>query len=238
MFLRQSTAVTLKFGPFVDSTDGVMAETGLTIAQANIRLSKNGGDITQSNNAAGATHDEAGYYDVPLDATDTNTLGSLKIMIDVSGALQVWENYNVITQNAYDAIMHATNGKIRSDLTSILGTALTESSGYIAAAFKKFFNVPNSVLTTASVNQTGDSYFITTTLAELVAIESNATANKEAIIAAMPSADAALSRKILTNKAVQNKLTGVIEYFDEDGETVLLTHTPSETETEITREKS
>ena len=53
--LKQSTAATIKFGPFVDDTDGKTAETGLTIAQADIRLSKNGGDFAQTNNSEGAT---------------------------------------------------------------------------------------------------------------------------------------------------------------------------------------
>ena len=41
--------------------------------------------------------------------------------------------------------------------------------------------------------------------------------------------------KVLMNKAVQDKATGVILYYDDDGETEILRHTPVETETEITR---
>jgi hypothetical protein len=41
--------------------------------------------------------------------------------------------------------------------------------------------------------------------------------------------------KLLANKAVQNKASGVIEYYDDDGQTVLLTHTPTDTEATITR---
>ena len=44
--------------------------------------------------------------------------------------------------------------------------------------------------------------------------------------------------KLLANKAVQNKETGAIEYFDDDGETVILTHTPTDSDTEITRTPS
>jgi len=44
--------------------------------------------------------------------------------------------------------------------------------------------------------------------------------------------------KVLTNKAVQDKNTGAIQYFDDDGQTVILTHTPSDTDTEITRQPS
>ena len=41
--------------------------------------------------------------------------------------------------------------------------------------------------------------------------------------------------KLLANKAVQNKSTGEIKYYDDDGQSVLLTHTPSENQTSITK---
>ena len=102
--LKQSTAATIKLGPFIDDTDGKTAETGLTIAQADIRLSKNGGDFAQKNSATSATHDENGYYDIPLDATDTGTLGRLRIAVSKSGALPVWQDFLVVTANVYDTL--------------------------------------------------------------------------------------------------------------------------------------
>lgn len=53
-----------------------------------------------------------------------------------------------------------TGGVVKSNLAQILGTALTETAGQIAAAFRTFFNVASPVATAASVNQTGDSYAI------------------------------------------------------------------------------
>ena len=50
------------------------------------------------------------------------------------------------------------NGNIKASLVEILTTALTETSGYLAAGFKAFFNVATPTLTVADVNQTGDSY--------------------------------------------------------------------------------
>ena len=41
--------------------------------------------------------------------------------------------------------------------------------------------------------------------------------------------------KLLANKAIQNKASGVIEYYDDDGQTVLLTHAPTDAEAAITR---
>ena len=47
--------------------------------------------------------------------------------------------------------------------------------------------------------------------------------------------DVVLAAKMLINKAVQDKQTGEIKYYDDDGQTVVLTHTPQETEGRITR---
>ena len=45
--LRANTAVDVLIGPFVDSTDGNTIEDGLTLAQADIRLSKNGQNMAK-----------------------------------------------------------------------------------------------------------------------------------------------------------------------------------------------
>jgi hypothetical protein len=44
--------------------------------------------------------------------------------------------------------------------------------------------------------------------------------------------------KMLANKAVQTKSNGVIKYYDDDGQTVLLTHTPADTEAIVVRTPS
>ena len=73
MILKADTAVTLKIGPFIDDTDGKTAETGLTITQAEVRISKNGANIIQKNEGANCTADELGVYGCPIDGTDTDT---------------------------------------------------------------------------------------------------------------------------------------------------------------------
>jgi len=123
--LKQSTAITVPVGPFLDSGDGVTEETGLTIAQADIRLRKNGGTFAQSNNAAGATHDENGYYGVPLDTTDTNTLGPMRLAIHMTGAIPVWEDFLVVPANNYDWWV---------SLSALLGVDVQELSGDSTAA--------------------------------------------------------------------------------------------------------
>ncbi len=107
-WIKQSTASTIKLGPFLDDTDGKTPETGLTISQADIRISKNGGAFAQSNNIAGATHNENGYYDVPLNATDTNTLGTFRVAVLKTGALPVWQDYMVVPANVWDSMFGAS----------------------------------------------------------------------------------------------------------------------------------
>lgn len=132
LYLKQSTAATIKLGPFVDDSDGKTAETGLTISQADIRLSKNGGDIAQTNNSAGATHDELGYYNVPLDTTDTNTLGTLKVIVSVSGALPVFADFMVITAEAYDTLCGTDHFTV--DLNGTPSVNVAQISGDSTAA--------------------------------------------------------------------------------------------------------
>jgi len=123
-WLKQSTAATIKLGPFLDDSDGKTAETGLTISQADIRVSKNGGAFAQSNNAAGATHDENGWYGIPLDATDTGTLGRLAVAIHESGALPVWAEFLVVPANVYDSLVSGSD-ELEVDAASVGGTAQT-----------------------------------------------------------------------------------------------------------------
>lgn len=104
-WLKQSTAVDIALGPFLDATDGVTPETGLTISQADVRLKKNAGAWAQKNDATSAAHEENGWYECELDATDTNTLGILIVAVNESGALPVWREFMVVPANVYDSLV-------------------------------------------------------------------------------------------------------------------------------------
>jgi hypothetical protein len=132
-YLKQSTAVTLLIGPFVDATDGVTAEDALTISQADVRLSTNGGNMAQKHDATGCTHDELGYYTCPLDTTDTATLGVLKVMVSEAGALPVWQEYMVVPAAVYDSIV-AGSDKLPVDAQEWQSVAITSGSVPAAAA--------------------------------------------------------------------------------------------------------
>lgn len=122
-WLRQSTAIDIPIGPFVDQTDGFTAETGLTLAQADIRLKKNAGAWAQKNQSSSATHEENGWYEASLDTTDTNTLGILIVAVNESGALPVWHEFLVLPANVYDALISGSGVGVRADVQGWLGTA-------------------------------------------------------------------------------------------------------------------
>jgi len=109
LMLSQSAAYTVKIGPFVDDSNGTSAETGLTITQADIRLSKNGGNMAQKSNTSACVHDEIGYYDCNLATADTDTVGRLQLMVNEAGALPVWHEYMVVPSNVYNSLIGGTD---------------------------------------------------------------------------------------------------------------------------------
>jgi hypothetical protein len=126
LILRQSTAVDVLIGPFVDAEDGVTAETELTIAQADVLLSKNGQALAQKNDDTSATHDAAGYYNCELDATDTATVGTLRLVVSESGALPVFHDFQVVEEAIYDALYaDGATGLLPANTTQIEGADAT-----------------------------------------------------------------------------------------------------------------
>ena len=133
--LKQSTAVDVLIGPFVDSTDGYTAETGVS---PSVKLSKNGQALAAKNDATTPTSDADGYYNCELDATDTDTVGTLVLSVVGSAtSLPVRHEYMVVEENVYDAI-YGSSAALGTDVAAILtdtaeigsaGAGLTEAGG-------------------------------------------------------------------------------------------------------------
>lgn len=125
MFLKQSTEITLRIGPFLDKTDGVTEETG---------LAGNGTEISKAGGAFGAgptlgTHDAEGWYPVTLTTTHTNTVGGLQIKShDSATHLPVWHQWTVLPANVYDSLVGGTD-LLQADVTQFGGTAGTFTAG-------------------------------------------------------------------------------------------------------------
>lgn len=110
IFLRQSTASQeVLLGQFMDSVDA-SPETGLTIANTDIKLMKAGATAFVNKNSGGATHVSNGYYVATFDATDTDTVGSGAIVVPLSGVLGLKHNFTVLPATVYDAIIAGTAG--------------------------------------------------------------------------------------------------------------------------------
>lgn len=126
-WLKQNTSVDVPIGPFLDATDGVTPEGSLTITQPDIRLKKNGGAWAQKNAAQTLSHEENGNYEVTLDATDTNTLGLLRLHVAESGALPVFEDFIVVPGPIYDWLI-AGSATLDVNAASLSNNALTAAA--------------------------------------------------------------------------------------------------------------
>ena len=119
-FLKADTAVDVLIGPFVEDGDG---DSPLTALSLDVELSKNGQALTDSESAA-PTHDSAGtvggYYNCILGTTDTNTEGTLTLVVHHAEALPIRHDYMVLTQAAYDSMFGTkATGYMQVDLVTI-----------------------------------------------------------------------------------------------------------------------
>lgn len=259
-WLKQSTAVTLKLGPFVDSADAVTPEVALTIAQADVRLSKNGANIAQKTEATSATHDEGGWYDVPIDATDTDTLGILTVSVQEAGALPVWHEYMVVTPQVWDSLfgadllqVHAV--EIANDLitAAAIATNAIDADALAADAIAEI----NATVDTALSDYNGPTH--AELIAEADAIQTDIAAlenlsaaevNAEVVDAlstdtyaepgaGAPPATASLKDKIgFLYKFMRNRVTSnatTITVYNDDGTTAAHTSTHSDDATTYDR---
>lgn len=164
--IPQSVAKRVAFRAYLAS-DHVTLATGKTIA---ITISKNGGAF--GNPAAGATNAteiSSGFYYFDLGTGDSGTAGPLAwrgavaTIDDAGDAYEVVSAFNAGFTGVPAVIASAIGGLLTApttanvglaDLSRILGTALTETAGLIAAGFKKFFNVATP---TGTVNSLADA---------------------------------------------------------------------------------
>lgn len=109
IYLRQSTASQeIMLPEMLDSTDGNTQETGLTIANTDIKLWKTGATTLADKNSGGATHIANGRYYAVLDATDTNTIGPMVIYCHPTGALATQVECCVLDEAVYDVLFGTT----------------------------------------------------------------------------------------------------------------------------------
>lgn len=130
--LRQSTAVDVLIGPFLDLTDGATAETG---ESPTVKLSKNGQALAAKSDVTTPVHDADGYYNCEFDATDTNTVGTLVLSVAKSAnALPVRHEFQVVEEAVYDAIYAASAALAVGSVTGDVGGLTANAQTDVAAA--------------------------------------------------------------------------------------------------------
>ena len=146
MMLKQSTAVDVLIGPFVDITNGATAESGET---PTVKLSKNGQTLAAKSDVTVPVHDADGYYNCELDATDTNTVGTLVLTVAASAtALPVRHEFQVVAANVYDSL-YAAGG---TDILQVETTTNSDKTGYSISGTKTTLDGLNDVAATDIVS--------------------------------------------------------------------------------------
>jgi len=167
-WLKQSTAVTINLGPFVDATDGGTPETALSLPQAEVRLSKNGGAFAQKNESTTATHGEEGQYLCPLNTTDTNTLGTLRVCVYIAGARPVSVDFMVVPANVWDSMFGSASLLVQlADNVSHGGTGADMTMDTSALGALVLTSLSNSGIMGGTPNNTFKNTIATAVLAAM-----------------------------------------------------------------------
>lgn len=181
-FPQKNVAYRVTFPIFDADGDLVTGATGL-----DSEISKDGGTFADCTNEATEIATSSGIYYLDLTSTEMNA-DTVAIIVKTSSSGAKTTPLVMYPEEAGDIRVNATqlngtgltgrdigasvllspgtatgqlditSGVVKANLAQILGTALTETAGQIAAGFKKLFDVASPVFTLTSVNQTGDAY--------------------------------------------------------------------------------
>lgn len=139
--LKQSTAVTVRIGPFMDATDAVTPETGITLGAADQAelLKHSGATVDISGATWAAITGCGGYYDLSLTTSHTDTLGMLTVVVqDTSVCLPAPAFRAMVVPAAiYDSLVGGTD-TLPADVTQWNGTnvATPDTAGHPKVTIK------------------------------------------------------------------------------------------------------
>jgi hypothetical protein len=170
-FLRQSDAAEILIGPYVDATDGVTAETGLTISNTDVILAKCSANAdcaaSAAKNEAGAcAHVANGMYECDLDTTDTGTVGILKYWSFESGAAPVFGTCAVVETAIYDDLfadgaLGLAKAAALNTVDDLLDTEITAIDDLIDTEIADIRRAIGPATTTIAVRNSETSFTLT-----------------------------------------------------------------------------
>ena len=177
-FLRQSTAGTLVLGPFLSNDTGTGRLTDLTLVPTDVYLSKNGAAFANKNDSGTASHGTLGFYHIPYDATDVNTVGDLEFLIAKGTSLDVWERFSVLPSGIYDWFI-GTNTLDVGTAQNILANG--DKTGYSMAADQSAVTVGTANAAASVPNPTGGTIDLSASVTNLTFDGTRVAANLESV---------------------------------------------------------
>jgi hypothetical protein len=175
LVLRQSTAIDIRIGPFVDAGDGVTPETGVTLAgadQAEV-LKENGAATAAMAGTFAAVTGADGWYDYTASTTDTNTVGEVVFVVqDSTLCLPSFTRAMVVEEVVYDAMF--ASGAAGYAAVGDLGTVQTADH---TSTISSIDSVTTAILIdTAQIGVAGAGLTDLATQASVNTIDSNVDA--------------------------------------------------------------
>ncbi len=107
LFLKQSTSIDIRMGPFMDATDAVTPEIGITLGAADQAevLKADGAATVAMGGTFAAVTDADGWYDYTVATTDVDVVGEVVFVVqDSSVSLPVFVRAQVVEEAVYDAM--------------------------------------------------------------------------------------------------------------------------------------
>lgn len=205
-YLRQSTASQARLiGPFISDSDFLTAQTGLTIANTDVKLRADGTTLANKN-SGGGTHQVNGQYSVTWDATDTANVGQLKYSVKVAGAQQVWGGYVVLEEAVYDALfaasatgtpattaLEATAQSIKTKTDFLPSATAGAAGGVFIAGTNAATTVTTALTTTFTGNLTGSVASVTGAVGSVTGnVGGNVTGSVGSVVGAVGSVTGAV----------------------------------------------
>lgn len=157
--LKQSTETVVRMGPFVDATDGVTPETGVTLGAADQAeaLKNTGGVVDISGATFAAIANCGGWYDLTLTTSHTDTLGMLTVVIqDSSVCLPVHKTFIVLPANVFDSTV--STDLLDVNIEQVEGQNVTSTAGVLNVnmASASAAAIAQNVIASAELNRIAD----------------------------------------------------------------------------------
>jgi hypothetical protein len=151
IYARQSTAIIVTVGPCLDA-DGV-ADTGVVVGA--FLISKNGGAPAALNGSATLTHRNTGNYSLSLTTTDTNTVGTVELVLNDTVTACPIKEIQVVEEAAYDVLFAASAPGPASPTNITAGTITTATNvttvNGLAANVITATSINNDAITAAKI---------------------------------------------------------------------------------------